>query len=157
RDGNNQPVAIWPLTPTRVWPTRIPPNGALVYRVVQYDGTETQIPARDIVHVVGLGYDGLLGYSVVSMARDSCGLGLATENFGASFFGRGGWPGLVAQHPGRLTDAAHERLKNSINEALVPGNARNLLLTEEGIKIDKVGIPPEDAQFLQTRQFQVEE
>src|SRR5215468_7216719 len=132
-------------------------GGPLVYTVIQEDGSQVDLRQEDMIHVPGLGYDGIVGYSVIGLARDSIGLGLATEKFGGSFFGRGGWPGMVAQHPGRLTEGAHERLKNSINEALVPGNARNLLLVEEGIKIEKVGIPPEDAQFLQTREFQITE
>ena len=83
-------------------------------------------------------------------------MALATEPFGASFFGNGAWPGLIAQHPGKLSSEAHTRLKESLNNALQgPSRAHGLIVTEEGIKIEKAGIPPNDSQFLETRAYQV--
>lgn len=156
RNNNGEPLALWPLTPDMVRPERTPTDD-IVYRVRQSNGTDAFVPAGDMLHIPGLGYDGLQGYSVIRKARESIALGLATEQFGATFFGNGAWPGLVAQHPGKLSTEAHARLKNSLNEALRGGNAHNLIVTEEGIKVDKMAIPPDDAQFLATRIFQISE
>src|SRR4030095_10511023 len=156
RNQNGEPLALWPLPPNRVIPDRAV-SGAIVYRVQQDQGPEVRVPAEDMLHIPGLGFDGLCGYSVIRKARETLGLGLATEQFGALFFGNGGWPGIVAQHPGKLSQEAHKRLKDSLNEAVQGPKAHSLIVTEEGIKIEKVGIPPDDAQFLSTRQFQVTE
>jgi HK97 family phage portal protein len=112
----------------------------------------------DVLHVPGLGFDGMKGYSVVSMARRSIGLGLAAETFGASFFGNGAWPGLVLEHPGTLSDGAQKRLLAQHNsEHQGPDRANKTKILEEGMKAQKIGIPPDDAQFLESREFQVVE
>jgi HK97 family phage portal protein len=157
RNQAGRPIAVWPLTPDRVVP-ELRTLETLVYRVKQKTGADLIITADDILHIPGLGFDGIQGYSVVQKARESLGLGLASERFGAKFFGNGAWPGLVAQHPGRLSDKAATNLKDSIQKAIGGlENAHGIFVTEEGIKVDKLGIPPNDAQFLETRQFQVVE
>jgi HK97 family phage portal protein len=158
RDQAGRPVALWPLSPQQVEPFRDKETRVLRYRVTNETGRQVIVDAERILHVPGLGFDGIVGYSVVRKARESLGLALATETFGATFFGNGAWPGLVAQHPGKLSDPAAKRLKDSLNEALQgPTRAHNLIVTEEGIKVEKMGIPPDDAQFLETRKFQIVE
>jgi HK97 family phage portal protein len=156
RNQNGEPIALWPLRPDYVKPERAA-NGEIVYRVKPPSGRDALVPYEDMLHIPGLGYDGLMGYSVIHKAREAIGLGLATERFGALFFGNGGWPGIIAQHPGKLSTEAHKRLTESLNEAVQGPKAHSLIVTEEGIKVEKVGIPPDDAQFLATRQFQVTE
>lgn len=156
RDQAGRPLALWPLSPQQVDPFRDRTTRQLHYRVTNESGRQTLVEPDQILHVPGLGFDGILGYSVVRKARESLGLALATETFGSTFFGNGAWPGLVAQHPGKLTPTASKNLKDSLNEALQgPKRAHNLIVTEEGIEVKKVGIPPDDAQFLETRRFQV--
>jgi hypothetical protein len=105
---------------------------------------------------MGLSLDGLKGLSPIAMAREAIGLSIAAETFGASFFGNGLNPGGVAEHPQKLSPEAHARLKESLNEKYEGlGKAHRLMLLEEGMKFTKVGIAPEEAQFLETRKFQV--
>jgi HK97 family phage portal protein len=158
RDRSDQPIALWPITPERVTPYRDRPNGPLEYKVLNPGGGETFFAARDILHVPGLGYDGVCGYSVIAKARESIGLGLATEKFGGTFFGNGSTFGGAIEHPGTLTETARKNLRESI-EARHQGvdRAHKFIVLEEGMKYEKFGIPPNDAQFLETRTFQVDE
>ena len=150
-----RPIALWPLRPDRVTPRRTP-GGELYYEVRSSSGGVVNLLPDRILHFKGLGEDGLVGYSVIHMARESIGLGLATERFGAKFFGSGAQPGAVLQHPQKLSDAAYDRLKAD-REARHAGldHAHELMILEEGMTWEKIGIPPEDAQFLETRKFQV--
>lgn len=158
-DQSGMPAAVWQITPDRVEPYREPGKRApLRYRVAQDDGTKVTLDADRMLHLPGLGWDGLRGYSVIHMARESLGLTAATERFGSTFFGNGATAGLTAHHPGKLSEAAHARLKTSLTDALQgPNKAHNLVLLEEGVTIEKITIPPDDAQFLETRKFQTTE
>jgi HK97 family phage portal protein len=155
-DNALRPIALWPIYPTKI---REEIRGDLqTQRIVYvYDG-KLEKEAEDILHVPGLGWDGIRGHSVIHMARRSLGLTVASETFGSAFFGNGAWPGLVLEHPGKLTLQAQERLTASIeNRHQGSSKAHRTLIAEEGMKVQKVGIPPEDAQFLETREFQVVE
>jgi len=150
-DRAGRPIALWPISPTAIQVTI--ENGEPVYR---YNGKP--LNPSDLIHVPGLGFDGVKGYSVITMARHSFGLALATERFGGAFFGNGAWPGLVAVHPGALSPTAKRNLQESIDDKhRGPDRAHSTLILEEGVKVEKVGIPPEDAQFLETRNFSVVE
>jgi HK97 family phage portal protein len=148
-----RPIALWPIAPRDIAPKVV--RGKLVYLFRGRD----EIPASDIFHVPGLGFDGLIGYSVVGMARKSIGLALATEQFGASFFGQGAWPGVVAETDQVLKDpAVRDRIRDSWNALHQgPDKAHRLAVLEGGLKLNKLTIPPDDAQFLETRQLQIEE
>jgi len=99
-----------------------------------------------------------MGYSVIRMARESIGLGMAMEKFGALFFGNGTHPGIIVSHPGKLSPDAHDNLKKDMmNKYSGLGDAHRLLLLEEGMQIEKIAIPPEESQFLESRQFQIPE
>ena len=94
------------------------------------------------------------------MARQSIGLGLATEEFGARFFANGANSATVLEHPGRFSEksGAPARLRKQWTENYGGlSNAHKPIILEEGMKIEKLTIPPDDAQFLQTRKFQIEE
>jgi hypothetical protein len=108
------------------------------------------LPRERVLHVPGLGFDGFQGYSVISMARKSIGLGMALETFGSLYFGQGTHPGVVVSHPGKLSDMANSHLKTSLTDGYSGlGKSHRLLLLEEGMKIEKIGIPPDDSQFLE--------
>lgn len=150
--------ALWPIPPHRVQVYRSN-GGQIYYEVTTEPNGEKIILQRDqMLHVPGLSYNGIVGYSVITKHRESIGLALATEEFGARFFGAGTHPGIVVSHPGRLGPDAHNNLKNSLVTGYSGlGKTHRLMLLEEGMKMEKIGIPPEDAQFLQTRKFQIAE
>jgi HK97 family phage portal protein len=133
-------------------------SGPLIYRYTFSTGEQVILPARNVLHIPGFGFDGIKGYSPVRMAREAIGLGLSTEEFGARFFGEGTHPGGIVEHPNVLTETAHANLLRQLTEKHAGlGRSHRLMLLEEGMKWQQVGIPPEDAQFLQTREYQLEE
>lgn len=154
-DGAGRVVALWPLAPnvTRLERDK---TGQLWY-VTFVPGTgQVGIPSYRIFHVRGLGLTGLWGLSPIGLARQAIGLALATEEYGARFFGNGAQPGVVLKHPGQLKDEAYNRLVKSWDASHTGlSNAHRTAILEEGMGIEKIGIPNDDAQFLETRKFQV--
>lgn len=157
RDGAGRPIALWGIHPSRVTPERAP-DKSIVYEVRNPGAGVATIPARDMLHIRGLGGDGLVGYSVVRYARESIGMGLATEKFGGSLFGNGVRPSGTLKHPGTLSEEAQERLRKQVTSQVTgEGKWLKLLLLEEGLEFENIGINPDDAQFLETRKFQITE
>jgi HK97 family phage portal protein len=149
--------ALWPIPPHCIQIERNE-RRQIQYRVSFPDGAQRILSEERILHIPGLSFDGLQGISPIRAARQAIGLGLAAEEFGARFFGNGTHLGGVLKHPSKLSDQAHKHLKESINEAYTGlGKSHRLMLLEEGMELEKIGIPPEDAQFLETRKFQVAE
>src|SRR3990172_327182 len=156
RNGYGELIELWPITPNRVTPEMR--DSGLVYRIRMDSGKDIILPREKILHVPGLGFDGFIGYSVIAMARKSIGLGMAMETFGSLYFGQGTHPGVVVSHPFKLGPQASENLNRSLaTEYAGLGKTHKLLLLEEGMKLEKIGIPPEDSQFLESRQFQIPE
>ena len=163
RNGRGQPVALYPLLPNKMDVSRAP-NGELRY-TYYLDVDESGLRPRggyvtlrkdEVLHIPGLGFDGLIGYSPIAMAKNAIGMALATEEYGASFFANGANPGGVLEHPGVIKDV--QRVKDSWNAAYQgSGNAHRVAVLEEGMKFQAIGIPPEQAQFLETRKFQINE
>jgi HK97 family phage portal protein len=156
--GNNGQVqALWPLRPDSMTEVKRVDN-RLVYRYTMPNGEQVFLPGEKVWHIPGLSSDGINGYSPVSLMRQNIGLGMATEEFGARFFGNDARPGGVLQHPGILGEEAFDRLQGSW-ESRHGGlsNSHRVAILEEGMTYDQIGIPPEDAQFLETRKFQVTE
>jgi HK97 family phage portal protein len=163
RNGRGQPIALYPLLPNKMEVSRAA-NGELIYtyrrdseesRINPNSGTVT-LRRDEILHIPGLGFDGLIGYSPIAMAKNAIGMSLATEEYGASFFANGANPGGVLEHPGVIKDI--QRVKDSWNSAYQgSGNAHRIAVLEEGMKFQAIGIPPEQAQFLETRKFQINE
>ena len=152
------PFALWPLTPDRVTPQR-DRSGRLSYRVSNYDDNrDVIIQPEDMLHIPGMGYDGTCGYSPIRCGRESIALGIAAERFGSTFFGNGSTFGGFLTTPNRLGDQARENLRKSL-EARHQGTERahKLGILEEGLTYQQIGVPPDDAQFLETRKFQVTE
>ncbi len=150
-------VALWPITPDRVKPCR-DGDGRLFYEVSQGGGGTTQLNPEDMFHLKGPGFDGTCGYSVVGMAREGISLGIATERFGAGFFGNGAQLGAVieqeAGHKG-LSAAAVKNMLGTFNKKnRGAGNNHQVEYLDAGLKYKPIGVPPEDAQFLETRKFQ---
>ncbi len=159
RDGVRRPRYLWPITPERVTPIR-DAGGRLAYRVSNPGkGADSFFDPSDMIHIVGLGWDGTQGYSPIAKARESVALGLAAERFGGKFFGNGSTFGGVITHPTRFaTPAARENFENALKKrSQGVDRAHKLLLMEEGMTYQQMGIPPDQAQFLESRQFQITE
>jgi HK97 family phage portal protein len=163
RNGKGQPIALYPLLPSQMSVSRAK-NGELIYSYTrEQDGNVTLHPKdltvlkqSDVLHISGLGFDGLIGYSPIAMAKNAVGMALAVEEYGAKFFANGANPGGVLEHPGVLKDPAKVRDSwNSVYQG--SNNAHRVAVLEEGLTFKSIGIPPEAAQFLETRKFQVNE
>lgn len=157
RNIAGDPVQIFPIKPNRVAPYRAE-DKRIWYEITLDNGSKTRLPSRNVLHIPGLGFDGIVGYNVVRYARESIGLGMAAEEFGNVFYGNGLNPSMVLSFPEALSDKARENLKRAIvknNSGLK--NAFKVMLLEEGAKAEKITIAPEEAQFLQTREFSVVE
>lgn len=156
RDNAGRAIGLWPLRPDRMTVRRV--NGALAYEYQVPNGAKVALAPGQVLHLRGLSPDGIIGYSPIRLAREAIGLALATEEFGARFFGDGAHPGGIVEYPGKLSRQQIEEYKQSVTKAYAGlGKAHRLMVLEEGLKYTQVGIPPDDAQFLQTRRFQVEE
>ena len=162
RNGRGEVIALYPLMPDRMTVDR-DDGGRLYYeyRVSSDDapiheiGTVRLSPA-DVLHIPGLGFDGLVGYSPIAMAKNAIGLAIATEEYGSKFFANGAAPSGVLEHPGTLKDPA--RIRESWQATFGgSGNANKIAVLEEGMKYTPVSISPEQAQFLETRKFQINE
>ena len=156
RDGGGKPIELWPLLPDRTRPERV--DGVLWYitRVRDAAGRteERKIPAEDVLHFKGLSYNGLIGLSLIEVAAETFGLGLAAAKFGSTFFANGAHAEYVLLHPGKLSPEAMDNLRDSIKK--MHGGldkSHKGMIFEEGMTFQQLTIPPEEAQFLETRKF----
>lgn len=162
RNGKGEVIALYPLMPNRMRVDR-DTRGNLYYSYTRYsdeaptlNGITVTLRPSDVLHIPGLGFDGLVGYSPIAMAKNAIGLAMATEEYGAKFFANGAAPGGVLEHPGTIKDP--QKVKDSWNMAYQgSGNAHKVAVLEEGMKYQQIGISPEQAQFLETRKFQINE
>nr|DAM81541.1 MAG TPA: Portal [Caudoviricetes sp.] len=163
RDGAGRVLALYPLLPNKMDVQR--DDEGEIYYVYSRSSDENpnfkeygdiKLKKEDVLHIPGLGFDGLIGYSPIAMAKNAVGMTLACEEYGASFFANGANPGGVLEHPGVLKDPS--KVRESWN-AVYRGsnNAHKIAVLEEGMKYQQIGIPPEEAQFLETRKFQINE
>lgn len=154
RDGRGRVVGLYPLLPNKTIVNRND-QGQLYYQY-EKDGQNYFLRNYEVLHIPGLGFDGLIGYSPIAMSKNAIGMAIATEEYGAKFFANGANPGGVLEHPGVVKDPA--RIRESWN-AVYQGssNAHRVAVLEEGMKFQSIGIPPEQAQFLETRKFQINE
>ena len=163
RDGAGRVLGLYPLLPDKMDVQR--DDKGNIYYVYSRNSDENpmfkeygniRLKAEDVLHIPGLGFDGLIGYSPIAMAKNAVGMTLACEEYGASFFANGANPGGVLEHPGVLKDPSKVRESwNSVYRGV--SNAHKIAVLEEGMKYQQIGIPPEEAQFLETRKFQINE
>ena len=119
-------------------------------------GSTVYLDPAEVLHIPGLGFDGLVGYSPIAMAKNAIGMAIACEEYGAKFFANGAAPGGVLEHPGTIKDP--QRVRESWQSTFGgSGNANKIAVLEEGMKYTPIGISPEQAQFLETRKFQINE
>ena len=162
RNGKGQVVALYPLMPNRMSVDR-DDKGHLFYQYQMQDsdaptaksGTVILKPT-DVLHVPGLGFDGLVGYSPIAMAKNAIGLSIATEEYGAKFFANGATPSGILEYPGTVKNP--ESIRESWNAGFGgSSNAHKVAVLEEGMKYTPIAISPNEAQFLETRKFQIDE
>src|SRR5262245_36956493 len=167
RDTAGRPVWLWPLTPDRVYPNRADVQliqdeglgregirpGDIVYRVENATTGPTFLPAANVFHLRGLGYDGLVGYSVIRMAARSIGLGISLEELAANFSANDSTPGGYLKFAGKLSEPARQNLRESWQRVHGgPYRRRTVAILEEGLDWQQAGLPPEDAQLVEQRQ-----
>lgn len=156
RGVRGAPKRLLPLHPKCVT-VRQTDKGTIYYEY-RYGATQKTIPAEAMLHLHGLGDDGIQGYSVATIGAESMGLSLAAQTFGAAFFGNGSSMGGVLKHPEVLSEKALQHLRDTWSSLYTGAyNAGKPAILEEGMTWERIGIPPDDAQFLETRQLQVEE
>ena len=154
RDGRGRVIGLYPLLPSKMTVNRT--EKGILYYQYEKDGQQYFLGNHEVLHIPGLGFDGLVGYSPIAMAKNAIGMAIATEEYGAKLFANGATPGGVLEHPGVLKVPA--RIRDSWNAVYQgSGNAHRLAILEEGMSFKSIGIPPEQAQFLETRKFQIEE
>jgi HK97 family phage portal protein len=155
---NGMPVALWPLRADMMQVGRDKETKEIIYSYRLPDGTTAKLPAYRVWHMPGFGFDGLIGYDTIYLAREAIGMALAMEEYGARFFSNGANPGGVLEHPNKLSAPAQDNLRKSWNE-MHQGltNQHRIAILEEGMSYKQVGIPPENAQFLESRKFQITE
>ena len=163
RNGRGEVIALYPLMPDRMTVDR-DAQGNIFYEYTRSDGdartmggkSTVRLASSDVLHIPGLGFDGLVGYSPIAMAKNAIGMGLACDEYGASFYQNGAQPGGVLEHPGVVKDP--KRVRDSWN-AIYQGsaNAHRVAVLEEGMAYKPISISPEQAQFLETRKFQIDE
>ena len=162
RNGKGEVIALYPLMPNRMSVDR-DSSGNLYYSYTRYsddaptmNGVAVTLRPRDVLHIPGLGFDGLVGYSPIAMAKNAIGMAIACEEYGAKFFANGAAPGGVLEHPGTIKDP--QKVRESWNAAYQgSSNSHRVAVLEEGMKYQPIGISPEQAQFLETRKFQINE
>lgn len=160
RDGKGEVVALYPLLPDRMKVDR-DENGKLYYEYTPSDdskfgGKTVVLHPYEVLHIPGLGFDGLVGYSPIAMAKNAIGMAIACEEFGARFFENGAAPSGVLEHPGTLKDPARVR-ETWQSQFGGSSNSGKVAVLEEGMKYSPISISPEQAQFLETRKFQINE
>jgi HK97 family phage portal protein len=158
RRTGDELIALYLLLPDRMRVDRTRETKELVYLYREGNEPEKTYTSKDIFHLRGPGYDGLTGYSIVSLAAQSIAMTQAAEEYGARYFARGGRPMGVLMHPAELGLEAEEKLRKRFEETHGGlSNAHKLLILEEGMKFEAVSMSQKDSQFLETRQFQIPE
>ena len=163
RNGKGEVIALYPLMPNKMQVDR-DDSGQLYYTYsrskeeanAKDNESSVKLSPYDVLHIPGLGFDGLVGYSPIAMAKNAIGMAMACEEFGAKFFANGASPSGVLEHPGILKDPA--KVRDSWNAAYGgSANSHKVAVLEEGMKYSPISISPNEAQFLETRKFQINE
>ena len=162
RNGKGEVVALYPLMPNKMSVNR-DEKGQLYYSYTRSEdeaptmkGSTVILHPEDVLHVPGLGFDGLVGYSPIAMAKNAIGLAIATEEYGAKWFANGAAPSGVLEHPGTIKDPSRVR-EAWQSQFGGSSNSGKIAVLEEGMKYTPITISPEQAQFLETRKFQINE
>ena len=155
RAGRGNIVGLYPLLPDHMEVDR-DDKGKLTYTYSTTNGQTVKLRPEDVLHIPGLGFDGIMGYSPIAIERNAVGLSIAAEEFGGKFFGNGATPSGILTHPNTVKNP--KALRESWMEAYGgSSNANRVAILEEGMTFTRISMPNNEAQFLETRKFQVEE
>ena len=155
RAGRGNIVGIYPLLPDRMEVDR-DDKGRLTYTYSTTNGQQVKLRPEDVLHIPGLGFDGVMGYSPIAVERNAVGLSIAAEEFGSKFFGNGATPSGILTHPNTVKNP--KALRESWMAAYGgSSNSNRIAILEEGMTFTRISMPNNEAQFLETRKFQVEE
>lgn len=155
RSGRSRIVGLYPLLPDHMSVDR-DSKGKLTYTYTTSEGRMVLLAPEDVLHIPGLGFDGVMGYSPIALEKAAIGLGIAAEEYGSKFFQNGARPSGILTHPNTVKDPA--ALRASWNAAYGgSGNASRVAVLEEGMTFVPLSMPNNEAQFLETRKFQVTE
>ena len=162
RNGKGEVVGLYPLMPDRMTVNRNE-KGQLYYEyMVSSDDAKTlkdgtvRLSPYDVLHIPGLGFDGLVGYSPIAMAKNAIGLAIAAEEYGSKFYENGATPSGILEYPGTVKEP--DKVRESWNAGFGgSSNAHKIAVLEEGMKYTPISISPNEAQFLETRKFQINE
>ena len=155
RTGRDKIDSLYPLLPDKMEVDR-DAGGLLTYTYTTSDGKRWRLEPRDVLHIPGLGFDGVMGYSPIALEKSAIGLGIAAEEYGSKFFSNGARPSGILTHPNTVKDPA--ALRASWNAAYgSSSNASRVAVLEEGMTFVPLSLPNNEAQFLETRKFQVSE
>ncbi|MCD8209130.1 MAG: phage portal protein [Bacteroidales bacterium] len=160
RNGKGEVIGLYPLMPTRMRVDR-DENHNLYYEYTICDDEAKPIKKQilkpsEVFHIPGLGFDGLVGYSPIAIAKNTIGLTMATEEYGAKFFANGATPGGILEYPGVIKDI--DKVRDDWNNGFSGAeNSSRVAILEEGMKYTPISINPDEAQFLDTRKFQIDE
>ena len=155
-NNRGESVGLWPLLPDVTRPQKRSTDSVLEY-VTSIDGKSLDLPTDQVSHVRAISHDGYIGYSPITMMRQAVGLAVAMETFGAKFFANDAKSGGFIQHPQPLSPVAAKNLQDSVQAKGGLDNAHRIKVLEEGAKFVSTSVPPEDAQFLGSREFQLSE
>ena len=163
RNGRGEVMGLYPLMPAKMTVDR--DSGGNLYYLYSRgsddapeagENGQVYLPPDQVLHIPGLGYDGIVGYSPIAMAKNAVGLGIATEEYGAKFFANDASPSGILEHPGVLKNP--DKVRESWNKLFRGSvNSHQIAVLEEGLKYQPIGISPDQAQFLETRKFQLNE
>ena len=156
RTGKNHIAGLYPLLPDRMEVDRDSKTGALIYTYTTTEGNAVTLKPSDVLHIPGLGFDGIMGYSPIALEKNAIGLGIAAEEYGSTFFKNGARPSGVLTHPNTVRDP--KRLRDNWNATYGgSSNGGKVAILEESMSFTPISLPNNEAQFLETRRFQVEE
>ena len=155
RSGRSQILGLYPLLPDHMEVDR-DSAGTLTYTYSTSGGQTVKLRPEDVLHIPGLGFDGIMGYSPIALEKNAIGLGLAAEEYGSKFFSNGARPSGILTHPNTVKDP--KKLRDSWNAAYGgSNNSGRVAVLEENMSYTPISMPNSEAQFLETRKFQVSE
>lgn len=155
RDGFGKVIGLYPLLPEKMQVDRAE-NGDIVYTYEKSDGSYAYLRRDEVLHIPALGFDGLIGYSPIAMQKNAIGLAIAAEEYGSKFFENGATPSGILTHPGPLKNP--DRIRAAWQKAYGgSSSAGKTAVLEEDMKYQRLSMPNNEAQFLETRKFQVDE
>lgn len=156
RGGNGEPEELWPLNPLATWPTV---EAGRLWYITTLEDTQRKLPPSEVLHIKGLGFDGLQGYDVITYAKEHIGLGLAIRKYGSVFFKNGATPGIVLERPlesGPMDEGGEQTLRKSF-DSIVTGldNAHRTAVLQEGMKATVLAVDARKSQLIEMREHEV--